>query len=138
MEKIISDLKNKADKVVKKSGDFVEMSKIKLGIAGVKSEIGTQFKALGELVYGAQKKAGSFDTEQIDEVIAKLDELFERLNELNEGVASLKKEKVCKECGKRNPLSQAFCGGCGSKFSEEEEPAQEGEVLDDVTEVETV
>lgn len=137
MEKILSEIKNTADKVVKKSGELVELSKIKLGIAGVKSEIGTNYKMLGELVYRMQKDDET-DTEKINEVIAKIDELYERLDELNDVCAALKNEKVCSNCGKRNPLDQPFCGGCGQKFPDYEEPAQEGEVIDDITEIETV
>ena len=137
MEKIISEIKNTADKVVKKSGELVEMSKIKLGIASVKSEIGTNYKVLGELVYRAQREDGA-DTSKIDDVITKIDELYDRLDELNEVSAALKNEKVCACCGKSNPIDQPFCGGCGQKFPENEEPAQEGEVIDDITEIETV
>ena len=138
MEKFISEIKNTADKVAKKSGELVEMSKVKLGIVSTKSEIGTNFKLLGELVYMAQKNDESPDTAEIEEVIAKINELYEKLEELTEVSAALKNEKVCACCGKSNPVDQLFCGGCGQKFPVNDEPAQEGEVIDDITEIETV
>lgn len=138
MEKIISEIKNTADKFARKSGELVEMSKVKLGIVSTKSEIGTNFKILGELVYKAQKDDTSSDTAKIEEVIAKINELYEKLDELTEVSAALKNEKVCAYCGKSNPIDQLFCGGCGQKFPVDDEPAQEGEVIDDIMEIETV
>ena len=138
MEKFISEIRNTADKVAKKSGELVEMSKVKLGIVSKKSELGTNFKILGELVYMAQKNNDNSNSAKIEEIIAKIDDLYEKLGELADVSAALKNEKVCAYCGKNNPIGQAFCGGCGQKFPDDEEPAQEGEVIDDITEVETV
>lgn len=138
MENFINKLKNVAGKAAKKSGELVELSKINLGIVGTKSEISTQFKVLGELVYAAQKNADDASTEKIEEIIANIDALYEKLNDLSEVNAALKNEKVCANCGKSNPENQAFCGGCGQKFDEEDDIAQEGEVIDDIANAETV
>ena len=62
MDKFFSEIKNTADKVIKKSGNLVELSKVKFQIANTKSEIGASFKELGELVYHAQKTEANPDT----------------------------------------------------------------------------
>lgn len=138
MEHILSEIKSRADKVMKKSGELVEKSKVKLAIAGTKSEIGSLFKQLGELVYLAQKDETGAGAEEIENTIAHIDVLYEKLEELTQADSALKNEKICAQCGKSNPMEQTFCGGCGNKFPENEEPAQEGEVLDDIPDVETV
>lgn len=138
MDKILSEIKSRADQVMKKSGELVEKSKVKLAIAGTKSEIGTLFKQLGELVYMAQKEDNSASTEEIENTIAHIDALYEKLEELTKTDSALKNEKICAQCGKSNPIEQTFCGGCGNKFPENTEPAQEGEVLDDIPDIETV
>ena len=48
MERFFSGIKNKADKVAKKSGELVELSKAKLNILSTKSNIDTSFKSLGK------------------------------------------------------------------------------------------
>lgn len=138
MDKILSEIKSRADKVMKKSGELVEMSKVKLAIVNTKAEIGTLFKQLGELVYLAQKEDNSANAEDIENTILHIDALYEKLEELTEANSAFKNEKVCAECGKSNPMEQTFCGNCGNKFPENEEPAQEGEVLDDIPDIETV
>ena len=137
MERILSELKNTADKVAKKSGELVEISKVKLSIASTKSEINAQFKALGETVYLAQKEDSDVGAEKIEEIIGILDGLYERLDNLAEINSALKNERICPSCGKSNPLNQPFCGGCGSKLYAEEE-VFEGDVVEDIPEVETI
>ncbi len=129
MDKIISEIKSTADKVVKKSVELAELSKIKLSIASTKSEIGANYKTLGELVYLAQKSEKA-DNDKITEIIEKIDKLNERLEELNEIYSSLKNEKICPDCSKANPMDQAYCGSCGHKFETAEEEVYEGDVID--------
>ena len=117
MEKIFAEIKNTADKVIKKSGELVELSKVKFQIANTKSEINTNYKELGELVYHAQKYEEQPDTKIIEGTIAKIDELYERLEILIEQNSSLKNEKICPSCEKSNPKSAQFCLGCGYKFA---------------------
>lgn len=118
MDNFFSEIKNTADKVAKKSSELVEMSKIKLNTANTKSEIGTNFKILGELVYLSQKNTTEPDTNKIEEIIAKIDELYERLDELAEVSSALKNEKRCPSCTKSNPIDAQFCFGCGHRFTD--------------------
>ncbi len=129
MEKFFTEIKNTADKVIKKSGELVELSKVKFQIANTKSEIGANFKELGELVYHAQKSEAQPDTQIIEGTISKIDELYAKLEALMAENSSLKNEKLCPSCEKSNPKSAQFCLGCGYKFAapdtEETETAEE-------------
>lgn len=136
MDKFFSEIRNTADKVAKKSSELVEMSKVKLSMANTKSEIGTNFKILGELVYLSQKDGAEPDTKKIEETIAKINELYERLEELAEISSTLKKEKVCPNCTKSNPADALFCYGCGHKFAQEN--TEEDENIEEITEVDVI
>ncbi len=116
MDRFFSEIKGTADKVVKKSGELFELSKIKISISSTKSEISTNYKKLGELVYLMQKEEGSTNTEEFDEIISKIDELNEKLTELLDLCSSLKNEKICPECSKSNDKNSQFCSKCGYKF----------------------
>lgn len=48
MDKILSDLKNTARSAVKKSGELLEITKMKMAVSDTKSEISSRFSALGE------------------------------------------------------------------------------------------
>ena len=125
MDKFLSELKNTASKVVRKSSELVEISKIKLNIANVKSDISANYKLLGELVYLSQTDDAEPDTEKIQETIARIDELNEKLSALLEDSSALKNEKVCPECAKNNAKDALFCVKCGHKFEEPFEEADE-------------
>ena len=72
MENFLSEIKSKANKVAKKSGEFFELSKIKLNIANTKSDISSQFKLLGEMVYVAHRDSIEVDAEKFEEIIKKI------------------------------------------------------------------
>lgn len=118
MDRIISEIKNTANKVMKKSSEIVEISKIKFSIANLKSDINAKFKELGELVYLSQKSDEEPDTNKLEELLSSIDGLYARLNELTEISSSLKKEKLCPICSKANAMDSQFCSGCGHKFAE--------------------
>lgn len=121
MDKFITELKNTADKVAKKSTELVEISKIKLNIANIKSEIAKNYKLLGEAVYVSQKSEDTPETENIEAIIKTLDELQDQLYALLESNAAFKNEKPCPACTKSNPANAQFCVACGHRFDTEDE-----------------
>jgi len=117
MEKIISEIKQTADKVAKKSGELVELSKIKLNILSTKSNIDDNFKTLGKLLYQSQKEDTDITSEKIEDVISSIDELYDKLQELEETSAHFSNKKVCPNCKKPNDNDAAFCSRCGFDLS---------------------
>ncbi len=118
MDRIISEIKNTADKVVKKSGELVEMSKTKLNILNTKSSIDQNFKVLGELVYNSQKEDSDITSEKLEEVIKEIDALYEKLAQLDEAYANLGNKKICPNCKKANDSNASFCCNCGFDFAD--------------------
>ena len=116
MEKIISELKNTAERVAKKSSELVELSKIKLNILNTKSSIDNNFKVLGELVYNSQKEDTDVTAENLSEIVAKIDELYEKLADLEESSAALGNKKICPICKKANSGEATFCSSCGNSL----------------------
>lgn len=119
MERIISEIKSTADKVVKKSGEIYELSKVKLSIANTKSDINSNFKILGEMVYIAQRDGTDTNSEKLEDAISKIDSLYEKLAELNDIATGLMNKKLCPECDKTNDINASFCSGCGHRYNEE-------------------
>ena len=121
MERIISEIKSTADKVAKKSGELVELSKAKLNIANTKSDISANFKLLGEMVYVAQRDETEANPERLEEIIERIDILYEHLADFNEIVNGLMNKKLCPDCNKTSDAEAVFCSSCGYRFNDTKE-----------------
>lgn len=117
MENFLAELKNTAGKVFKKSGELVELSKTKLSIASIKSDISANFKLLGEIVYLSQREGSEAATEEIEEIFARIDSLYEKMADLNEAATGLMNKKLCPECDEANEADAVFCSRCGYNFT---------------------
>ncbi len=116
MENFLAELKNTADKVFKKSGELVELSKTKLSIASIKSDISANFKLLGEIVYLSQREGSEATTDEVEEIFARIDALYEKMADLNEAATGLMNKKLCPECDEANETDASFCSRCGYNF----------------------
>lgn len=119
MEKIFEDIKNSVGSAVKKSGELVEITKVRLAIADTKSEIKSKLAMLGEEVYFAQKN--DLSPESAAELIGELDELYAILEAQEAKLATLKKQKVCPVCDMPSDSDAVFCSRCGKKFNDNDE-----------------
>lgn len=84
-----SDIKNAAEKVGKKAEETFEISKRQAEKMKIKGHIQTLYQQLGELTYGGMKNDEDV-TEETNELIAKLDEAFFRIEELFEEITAIK------------------------------------------------
>lgn len=121
MENFLEELKSTAGKVFKKSGELVEISKTKLTIASIKSDISANFKLLGEIIYLSQHDDIETAPEEVEEIISRIDALYEKMTDLNKTVTNLMNKKICPECDEINDADAGFCSNCGFGFSADEE-----------------
>ncbi len=113
MEKFFSDLKNTVNSAVKKSGELVELTKLKVAIADSKNAIKNRYASLGELAYLAAKGEEN-PASDAETLVAEIDELKATLNEQEAKAAELAKKKICSKCGKAVSDDAAFCPACGN------------------------
>ncbi|MGN1059422.1 MAG: hypothetical protein ACI4QW_03230 [Clostridia bacterium] len=118
MEKFFSDLKQTVNSAVKKSGELVELTKIKIAVGDTKNAIRTNFEKLGELAYLAAKGDDAQGT--AEELVSAIDELKETLNQQEAKLAELSNKKICSHCGKASSEDSAFCSACGNPFGDAE------------------
>ncbi len=135
LDELVSTTKNVAATAGKKTDEAVKLSKLKIKKSQTKSDLKSKYEKLGELVYEMnkdnQKDEDAYNTaiEEIDALIAKLDEIDKQLDMLNG-------ELTCEKCGAKTKNDNSYCPKCGTKLPEiviEEEPAEE-EKADDVEE----
>lgn len=114
-EDVFSKARSAADYAGKKTGEVVEITRLRLSVSDAEGKLNKAFAELGEKVYGAAKDQSDC-TDFIHEKSGEIDGLYAQIQELNEKIAALKKEKKCAGCGYSNPEEASFCLKCGAKL----------------------
>jgi DNA repair ATPase RecN len=117
-DRIFSDVKSAAESVVKKSGDLIEITRVKVAAAAARAQLSEAYGRLGEAVF-RQRDALNLN-EGVRAVLTEIEAKIQEIDELEEKHSELKNLKNCKGCKKKNPREAVFCLYCGGKFSEEE------------------
>lgn len=113
----VSKARSAADITAKKAGEIVELTKANVKIFDTQNTMDKVYIEIGKMVYNASKGKGDY-AEEIDQKIAVIDELSEKLSTLRDQVATLRGNKRCQHCGKENTVENSFCGGCGSALDD--------------------
>ena len=117
--------KSAAGVASKKTGEVVEISKLKYQIKQAEWDIEKAYAKLGAIVYESKRSDEDFSgaillaTGEIDDVNLRIDNLEEKLR-------AFKKVKKCAKCDKDNDIASAYCARCGSPLCDEQpcgEPA---------------
>ncbi len=84
-------LENSASFLVKKSGQMLNIGKLKLSIANLENEVYNLKAELGDVVYQSYRDAGD-GSERIEELCVKLAEKDEHLQDLKEQIEELQEK----------------------------------------------
>ena len=128
-DEIFGTVKEFAEKAGEKTTELVDLSRIRLEIASINSDIKKRFEKLGSLAYNQSKIGGC--SEDISLCIEEIDTLKKRLAECKEKIDSAKKVIRCPECGTANNIIAAYCYVCGAKLTKDEPKADEAETAGD-------
>ena len=107
--------KEVANAAGKKTGSAVELSKLKLQIMQLRSQVQSTYERIGILVY-EQKKTGTDNGEIVDVCMKEIDEYLVRINEINVAISLIKDGVKCPACGTGNDLDQRYCKKCGTSM----------------------
>lgn len=108
----------------KKTGTAVELSKLKLQIVQLRSQIQSTYERIGILVY-EQQKTGTDNTELIEVCIKEIDGLLTRINDATATASLLRDGIKCQVCGVSNSISDRYCKKCGISLKKTEENTDE-------------
>ena len=124
---IMYKAKNAADIAGKKTGEVVEVGKLKYQVKQMESDIEKTYAKLGAILYESKK-----NTEDYEEIIAlaisEIDALKEKQEDIEEKLRTVKQVIKCESCSKENEMNAHFCVRCGASLEEESfeaEPVQE-------------
>ena len=103
MNNLYSDLKAVGQEVGRRTGDAVELSRLKLEHLKLKNRVRENYERLGEIVYGGYKNKEDVSDviavlyEQLDEDFANIERLFDAMNAVKAGYASDAEAKAADE-----------------------------------------
>lgn len=112
-DSLIGRAKSVVDDLGKKTNDVVEISKMKLTVASLGSDIDKVYQKLGLMVY-EMAKSGSENRGLIDGCVAEIDALKQKLDEVTGQMDQLKNVRRCDSCGNAVDITAQFCPMCGS------------------------
>ena len=114
-EDVVSKAKTAADYATKKTGEIVEVTKLKINASEVEGKIKKELLELGKKVYSASKEETDC-TEFVKEKADSIDKLHAELEEIHKNIAELRSEKICSACMTSNPQDAVYCQKCGAKL----------------------
>jgi len=114
-EKLGDSVTKGLETVNQKKNDFVETNKLNSDIRAAQNQRDEDIKKLGQLVYNFKKNPGSAEPDY-DSIIADMDSLDKKIEELKSQINALKNVQACPNCGSMVESGNAFCPNCGSKM----------------------
>ncbi len=112
-DNLLNSFGKTADKVVKKTDEFVSVQKVKNKKSSLESKVSATYRNIGKQIYQEYKKGGAVSGE-IAAYCARIEELQKEIDACNEEIADLKGEVICRVCGSPIPADAEFCSKCGS------------------------
>lgn len=105
------------DTACKKTGEVVNVQKLRLDLSSVENKLNKSYATLGRLQFLKIK-----DTESLDEetkvVVEDIKEKIAEIEELNAKITELTGKINCPGCGATLPSNALFCSRCGSKIKD--------------------
>lgn len=114
-EDVVSRVKDVAETAGRKTGELVELGKMKLKIADLRREIAGAHEGLGRLMYDSRKSGEPVD-DMVDACIDHISALHAEIDELEERIMDSKNVVRCHGCGTFNENTAVFCNQCGDKI----------------------
>lgn len=109
---VMNMVRDAASIATKKTGTAVELSKLKLQMMQMRSQIQSTYERIGILTY-EQQKTGTDNFELVSVCIKEIDSLLVQINEINANIALIKDGVKCPNCNASNPVDTTYCKNCG-------------------------
>lgn len=103
-----------AEATWKKSGELVTLTKLKVDIASLESQISEVYEEIGERIYKRYEN-GKLKDDSLDRCFKKIKKLKKEIEELKGQATTIKNKKLCKLCGTEILDDSKYCPECGIK-----------------------
>ena len=114
-EETLQKAKDIFDVAVKKTGDFVSVSKQKISVTGLENKLNNAYAQLGKLQYKTLKDS-EIDDPAISSAVCEIKHLISEIKVLLDEIDEAQGKCTCSKCGEKSPAKSAFCNKCGAPF----------------------
>lgn len=125
-EEFISKAKGAVDVIGEKAGQLVDVSKQNLKLIDLKSQLKSEFEALGKVVYENYGKENN-ENPELASRIQSIKLITEEIEKLKMQIAFTKNKILCKSCGHNNEVGSLYCAKCGENLKKGGSPIIEEE-----------
>ena len=102
------------EKIVKKSGQLVDTTKLSYHISTEESELKKKYELIGKMVYEAKCGDGEL-SDEINTICDDIQLTLEKIDDMKQQLQVLKNKTSCPHCGKEIAKNAPFCSSCGCK-----------------------
>ncbi len=119
-DKTVQKAKEVFNTACQKTGEVVNIQKLKIELATLQNRLNKAYASLGEIVY---KKIKDSDLEDMAEKVAvvEIKGLFQEVKNLREEIDNLQGKQTCNNCGARVDKDASFCKICGVSLNDNKE-----------------
>jgi ribosomal protein L40E len=133
LEDVLLNARTAVDTVGKKAGQVIDVSKLRIAAADLKSDISRKYQILGRVAYEEAITGKDYSANKA-ELIEKIGELKGELESVMELIASSGNKIKCTSCGAYNSKKAVFCNKCGEKLDTSEDEHMPTDDMIDFTE----
>lgn len=112
--KIKDSIESSANSAVKKTGEFIETSKLNFEISGEEREIENLYKKIGERIYKQYEKNKPIDSNLV-RYCKEIKEIKHKIMDIRKKITKIQDKKICPLCGKEIENNAVYCEHCGFK-----------------------
>ncbi|MBQ5885814.1 MAG: hypothetical protein IIW79_05330 [Clostridia bacterium] len=114
-ENAVAKTKEYFDIACKKTGEFVDLQKLKVNAASIRNAIEKDYASIGKMYYDGQKRNKDY-SDAINAVMADIDGRKKELAEIEDKIRQAQGGNFCDGCGAQNSDDSDFCRKCGKKL----------------------
>ena len=96
----------------RKAGQIVDVAKLNVQLFDLNGELNDVLRQLGQVMYDAHRGQAGGD-EIIPDLLARADELNEKIDGMKDRVSALRQSRTCGTCGAVCGREDKFCRSCG-------------------------
>lgn len=129
LDEFVFMAKSAADAASKKTGEVVEVSKLKYQVKQTEWDLEKAYAKLGAIVYESKRSDEDF-SDAVLLATGEIDDLKARMSDIEDALRAYRKAKKCEKCSYDNEAGAAYCTRCGSPLEGDpihsEPPAENG------------
>ena len=114
-DKTVQKAKSAFDIAVTKTGEFVNIGKLKLSVANFNNKLEKAYAELGKVQFKYLKDT-NIEDEEASAAVIEIKHIRNEIKQLLEEIDKAEGKITCPKCGSKAPAKSTFCNKCGEQF----------------------